>query len=95
MSNPAPLATPSVELLELVGKPALSDFRLGKLTRALQRQDERVSKIEARFTYFVSLGAGPSAEDKKRLSALLLSGDAVGKLAKAAARDPPYRRSAW
>ena len=84
MSNPAPLATPSVEVLELAGQPALSGFRLKRLTRALQRRNDRVSKLEARFTYFVSLSAEPSKQDKKRLTALLLSGENAGKIAKSA-----------
>ena len=84
LSNPAPLATPSVQLLELAGQPALSDFRLSKLTRALQRQDERVSKLEARFAYFIKLASPPSRDQKERLQALLLSGDKAGKLSKSA-----------
>jgi phosphoribosylformylglycinamidine synthase len=84
LSNPAPLATPSVELLELAGQPALSTFRLNKLTRALQRQDDRVSKLEARFVYFVSLSTSPGEEQRDRLLALLLSGEPAGKIAKTA-----------
>ena len=84
MSNPAPLATPSVEMLELAGQPALSDFRLKKLTRALQRRNDRVSKLEARFAYFVSLGEAPSKQHKERLAALLLSGEQAGKIAQSA-----------
>ncbi len=75
---------PSVELLELAGQHALSDFRLRKLTRALQRQDKRVSRLEARYVYFISLSSPPSKEDKLRLTALLLSGEKAGKIAKRA-----------
>jgi phosphoribosylformylglycinamidine synthase len=71
-------------LLELAGPPALSEFRLQKLTRALQRQDDRVSRVQARFAYFVSLSAAPDAEDRERLEAMLLSGARAGKIAKAA-----------
>jgi len=73
---------PSVELLELAGQPALSKFRLKKLKRALKQQDKRVSKLEARFTYFVNIAAPQSEEHKKRLSALLLSGGKAGKIGK-------------
>ena len=62
-------------MLELPGQAALSDFRLAKLTRSLQRVDERVASLEARFAYFVSTSSSLSAEEKKRLDALLLSGE--------------------
>jgi phosphoribosylformylglycinamidine synthase len=73
-------------MLELPGQAALSDFRLAKLTRSLQRADERVEAVEARFAYFVATHAAPGAEDKRRLDALLLSGDKPAKLARAAKR---------
>ena len=84
MSNPAPLATPSADLLEMAGQPALSKFRLDKLTRTLQRQDDRVTKLEARYTYFVSLVEAPSGKQKQQLTALLLSDEAAGKIARSA-----------
>ena len=80
MSNPAPLAPPSVDLLELAGQPALSDFRLAKLTRRLQRADERVQTLEARFTYFIDLMAPLSEQARGRVEDLLLSGRSAGKL---------------
>ena len=55
----------------MAGQPALSKFRLDKLTRTLQRQDDRVSKLEARYTYFVSLAEAPSRKQKQQLIALL------------------------
>ena len=73
-------------MLELPGQAALSDFRLAKLTRSLQRADERVEAVEARFAYFVATHATPGAEDKRRLDALLLSGDKPAKLARGAKR---------
>jgi phosphoribosylformylglycinamidine synthase len=66
-------------MLELPGQAALSDFRLAKLTRSLQRADKRVAAVEARFTYFVSTSASLSGENEERLDALLLSGESVGK----------------
>ena len=84
MSNPAPLATPSADLLEMAGQPALSKFRLDKLTCTLQRQDDRVTKLEARYTYFVSLVEAPSGKQKQQLTALLLSDEAAGKIARSA-----------
>ncbi len=62
-------------MLELPGQAALSDFRLAKLTRSLQRADERVAAVEARFTYFVSTRSSLDREHRGRLEALLLSGD--------------------
>ena len=71
-------------MLELPGQAALSNFRLAKLTRSLQRVDDRVQAVEARFTYFVATHADLSKEGKNRLDALLLSGDKPGKLARGA-----------
>ena len=73
-------------MLELPGQAALSDFRLAKLTRSLKRADERVESVEARFAYFVSTHAAPGAEDKRRLDALLLSGEKPAPLARSARR---------
>ncbi len=73
-------------MLELPGQAALSDFRLAKLTRSLKRADERVEAVEARFAYFVATRAAPGAEDRRRLDALLLSGDEPAKLARGARR---------
>ncbi len=71
-------------MLELPGQPALSDFRIAKLTRALKRADERLDKVQARFSYFVETTGDLSKEDQARLDALLLSDEAVEKLPKAA-----------
>ncbi len=73
-----------IDMLELPGQPALSDFRLEKLLRSLQAQDDRVKSVSARFTYFIAVTATLSAQQKRHLDALLLSGDKPGKLAKAA-----------
>ncbi|MDX1509396.1 MAG: phosphoribosylformylglycinamidine synthase, partial [Woeseiaceae bacterium] len=80
MSSTAPLATVSDLMIELAGQPALSDFRLAKLARALKRQNDSVTAVDARYTYFVNLAAPLSKENKSRLEALLLSGDTPGKL---------------
>ena len=71
-------------MLELPGQAALSNFRLAKLARSLQRADDRVSAVEARFAYFVATSADLSKEDKSRLDALLLSGDKPAKLSRGA-----------
>lgn len=64
-----------MRLKELPGQSALSEFRLAKLLRTLQRQDDRVLSIAARFTYFVAVKNSLSAKHSERLTALLLSGD--------------------
>ena len=69
-------------MLELPGQPALSDFRVAKLTRALQRMDDRVESLQARFEYFISTHAELSREQGSRLDALLLSGDKPLKFVK-------------
>jgi len=71
-------------MLELPGQPALSDFRLARLQQQLQAAEPRLKSITARYCYFVAINGALSAEHKRRLNALLLSGDAAGKLAKGA-----------
>ncbi len=73
-----------IDMLELPGQPALSDFRLEKLLRSLQTQDDRVKSVSARFSYFVAVTATLSALQKQHLDALLLSGDKPGMLGKGA-----------
>jgi phosphoribosylformylglycinamidine synthase len=69
-------------MLELPGQSALSNFRLAKLTRALQRANDRVISVDARFVYLVDTNAELGKEESSRLDALLLSGDKPGKLSK-------------
>ncbi len=69
-------------MLELPGQSALSNFRLAKLTRALQRADERVKAVDANFVYLVDTNAKLSKQDRARLDALLLSGDSPGRVGK-------------
>ena len=71
-------------MLELPGQPALSNFRVAKLTRALKRVDERVDSLQARFVYFVSTNKDLTREERSRMDALLLSGDQPFKMKKAA-----------
>ena len=67
-------------MLELPGQPALSNFRLSKLTRKLRQADRRVTGVEARFVYLIDTNATPNAEQRERLEALLLSNDEPGTL---------------
>ncbi|MBT8091685.1 MAG: phosphoribosylformylglycinamidine synthase, partial [Gammaproteobacteria bacterium] len=67
-------------MLELNGQDALSNFRLSKLTRALQRADDRVAGLHARFVYLVDTGEALGDEAADRLKALLLHGDEPGRL---------------
>jgi len=62
-------------MLELPGQPALSDFRVAKLTRSLKRVDERVESLQASYVYFVATNNELSREERSRLDALLLSGE--------------------
>ncbi len=84
MSNPQPLAEYSDRLLELAGQAALSDFRLAKLTRELQRRDGRVIELGARFVYFVECTGALADAERERLNALLLSGEPVAAIAEEA-----------
>ncbi|MEL7184846.1 MAG: phosphoribosylformylglycinamidine synthase [Pseudomonadota bacterium] len=71
-------------MLELPGQPALSDFRIAKLTRALKRADKRLKSVDARYTYFVHTDGELSKDDTSRLNALLLSGEKQGRLGRGA-----------
>jgi len=71
-------------MLELPGQPALSNFRVAKLIRALKRVDERVDSLQARFVYFVSTSKDLTREERIRLDVLLLSGDKPVKIVKGA-----------
>ena len=73
-------------MLELSGQSALSEFRLEKLLRKLQRADDRVISVESRFIYLADLSEPLSAEKRRRLEALLLSGEHPGKLSKGSTR---------
>jgi phosphoribosylformylglycinamidine synthase len=83
----ADVVTPTpVDMLEIPGQPALSEFRLEKLLRRLRRRDDRVSGIESRFVYFVDLAGCLSALQREHLEALLLSGDEPATLPKGSRR---------
>ena len=71
-------------MLELPGQPALSDFRVAKLTRSLKRVDDRLESLQACYVYFVATNDDLSREERSRLDALLLSGDKPVKLKKGA-----------
>jgi phosphoribosylformylglycinamidine synthase len=83
----ADVVTPTpVDMLELTGQPALSEFRLEKLLRRLRRRDDRVTGIDAAFIYFVDLAEVLTAEQRSHLEALLLSGDEPAAMSAAAHR---------
>jgi phosphoribosylformylglycinamidine synthase len=83
----ADVVTPTpVDMLELTGQPALSEFRLEKLLRRLRRRDDRVTGIETAFLYFVDLARPLTAQQRSHLEALLLSGDEPAALSTAAHR---------
>jgi len=71
-------------MLVLDGQSALSDFRLARLRTSLERLDDRVAGLAARYTYFVELDATLPGTQRERLEQLLLSGGTVGALPKAA-----------
>ncbi len=69
-----------MDLLELPGQRALSEFRLDRLTERLADLDSRVRSVDARYVYFVELAAPLSAGERARLDALLIGDDAVADL---------------
>ncbi len=86
-------------MLELPGQSALSKFRIDKLTRALQKLDNRVESLQARFEYLVDCDADLSDDERLRLEALLLSSDSVLQLRKGAKKlyvvPRPGTQSPW
>jgi len=71
-------------MLELPGQPALSNFRVAKLTRSLKRVDNRLDSLQASYVYFVATNDDLSREERSRLDALLLSEDKPVKTKKGA-----------
>jgi len=61
-------------ILELAGSPALSKFRLDKLTAALRKRDNRVHSLGARFQHFVEVGRPPRPGEHAVLQRLLAYG---------------------
>ena len=79
LSNPATdlpvLADKAV--LEIPGQSALSAFRLAKLHESLQRLDEDIRALGARFTYFVHSSSPLTDDQRRKLIGLLLANDDV------------------
>ena len=73
-------------MLELPGQSALSNFRLEKLTRALQRADQRLKTVDANFIYLIDTNSALGKQQRARLNALLLSGEAPGKFTRSSNR---------
>ena len=67
----------AINMLELPGQSALSDFRLARLLGELKQRDPGVATVTARYTYFVHLQDDLTAIERGRLDALLLSGESV------------------
>lgn len=76
------IAARIVNMLELPGQPALSDFRVAKLQRSLQHADARLQSVHAHYVYFVDTNTNLSRAERSRLDALLLSGDKPGRMRK-------------
>ncbi len=60
-----------MEVLELYGGRALSDFRLSRLLAAVEARDERVTALAATHIYFVELAKTLTEQQRQRLDALL------------------------
>ena len=86
-------------MLELPGQSALSEFRIAKLTRALQQLDDRVDSLQARYVYLVDCDDQIPKDESTRLEALLLSGETKLKIQKAARQllvvPRPGTQSPW
>ena len=61
-------------MISLFGAPALSQFRLDQLLRALQARDSRISALAARWVHFVDLSRPTSAAERALLATLLTYG---------------------
>ena len=79
MSTPATdlPATVINNVFELPGQSALSAFRLQKLVDDLRVIDPRVERLNARFSYFLSVSEDLPNVELEQLDALLLSGEPV------------------
>jgi phosphoribosylformylglycinamidine synthase len=62
-------------ILELPGQSALSAFRLGKHLANLRALNGNIAGLRSRFTYFVDVAGNLPPEQRRRLDALLLSGE--------------------
>ena len=71
-------------IIEQPGQAALSRFRIRKLLDELSSVDARVTGVDARFVYFAQVAAPLSTGARRRLDALLLSGDPVASFAEKA-----------
>ncbi len=60
--------------LALAGPSALTPFRQQRLASRLQALDERLTGVHARYWHFVRADAEPTADDRRRLIALLDDG---------------------
>ena len=61
-------------ILEIAGSPALSQFRLDKLTAALRERDGRVRSLGATFQHFVEVRRTPRPDERAVLHRLLAYG---------------------
>ena len=61
-------------ILEMAGSPALSGFRLEKLTAALRERDGRVRAVGARFQHFIEVARPPTPAEQGVLQRLLTYG---------------------
>jgi len=86
LSTPAtdPGGDAAADILELAGQAALSGFRLARLTQQLAAIDERIRKVQARYTYFVKLASPLGKSQRSRLDALLNPGHTAAPIARSA-----------
>jgi phosphoribosylformylglycinamidine synthase len=68
-------------IIEQPGQAALSRFRVRKLRGELESVDDRVTGVAARYVYFAHVAAPLPEAARRRLDALLLSGEPVAAFA--------------
>ena len=71
-------------ILEITGQSALSKFRLSKLLASIKKRDPHIQSIQAGYIYFAKLASQLSSGDKRKLEALLLSGESPAVLVESA-----------
>jgi phosphoribosylformylglycinamidine synthase len=77
-------------MFSLFGAPALSQFRLDQLLRALKTQDSRVTGLKSRWMHFIDASRDLSDLELKLLRTLLTYGTRVADALRAPdARSPP------
>src|SRR5580658_3271981 len=71
-------------MLELLGRAALSDFRIAKLLSQLEALEPRVRTLQSQFVHFIDVAAPLTSAEQELLAKLLTYGPTAAPQAAAA-----------